>query len=112
MTQTAAVNTSVPSSAPAEATKSWFLVGCLGEATGLSHISIGKVPFAIGRAANNDLTLRSRNVSKFHAQILVAVDAVLLAAAASQSGSGEAAHHENLRAPSRRHSGSRIALST
>jgi EAL domain-containing protein (putative c-di-GMP-specific phosphodiesterase class I) len=64
----------------------WFLVGCLGQTDGLTQITIGKVPFTIGRASSNDFSLPSRNVSKFHADIIVAVDAVLVRDLGSTNG--------------------------
>jgi EAL domain-containing protein (putative c-di-GMP-specific phosphodiesterase class I) len=90
MTKTAIVssNSVVAAAATAvvEGTKGWFLIGCLGDTDGLSRISIGKVPFSVGRVAGNDFCLPSRNVSKVHADIIVAVDAVLVRDLGSTNG--------------------------
>ncbi len=86
MTENAVANRATPAPAAADAARTWSLVGCLGHAAGLSNITIGKVPFTVGRAANNDLALRSKSVSKSHAQIIAAVDAVLIQDLGSTNG--------------------------
>ena len=85
MTTTAA-DLSADNESVAGTSLGWFLVGCLGQTDGLTQITIGKVPFTVGRASSNDFSLPSRNVSKFHADIIVAVDAVLVRDLGSTNG--------------------------
>lgn len=77
-------NTSVP--LKPETRPVWFLFGCLEDTSGLTRISIGKVPFAVGRASSSDFRLSSRNVSSYHAQILAAGEAVLVRDLGSTNG--------------------------
>jgi EAL domain-containing protein (putative c-di-GMP-specific phosphodiesterase class I) len=85
MTTTAA-DLSADNESEAGTSLGWFLVGCLGQTDGLTQTTIGKVPFTVGRASSNDFSLPSRNVSKFHADIIVAVDAVLVRDLGSTNG--------------------------
>src|SRR5262245_41286713 len=70
----------------ADTAPGWFLVGYVGDKEGLSQVPIGKVPFAIGRHTSNDLQIPSRSISKSHAQIIVAVDAVIVQDLGSTNG--------------------------
>lgn len=56
----------------------WFLVGSLSTDDGLRQILISKVPFTVGRLTTNDLCLTSSRVSKAHADLIVAMDTVLV----------------------------------
>lgn len=69
-----------------DAEQGWSLVGCLGGSTGLTQVCIGKVPFKIGRATSNDFRLASSSVSKQHAQIIVALEAVIVRDLGSTNG--------------------------
>jgi EAL domain-containing protein (putative c-di-GMP-specific phosphodiesterase class I) len=69
-----------------EIDQGWFLVGCVGESSGLTQVRIGKVSFTIGRAASNDFRLPSQNVSKQHAQLIVTSEAVLIRDLGSTNG--------------------------
>ena len=86
MSEHAVANRAAPAPAASDAARTWSLVGCLGDEAGMTSVSIGKIPFTVGRAVNNDLMLRSRSVSKFHAQIIAAVDAVLVQDLGSTNG--------------------------
>src|SRR5580704_8922142 len=86
MITTTDVNLSTERGTTADSAQGWFLVGCLGATDRVSQIHIGKVPFTIGRAASNDFCLPANNVSKFHADIIVAVDAVLVRDLDSKNG--------------------------
>jgi len=83
-TTTIALNTESDSQAPAA--KGWYLHGCLSPSEGLTRIRIGKVPFRLGRGSRNDCCLPSLNVSKNHARIIVAVDAVIVCDLGSTNG--------------------------
>jgi EAL domain-containing protein (putative c-di-GMP-specific phosphodiesterase class I) len=64
----------------------WFLAGHLGDQSGLTQIPIGKIPFTIGRSTGADFCLNSKSVSKAHAEIIAAVDAVLVRDLGSTNG--------------------------
>ena len=84
MTTLATTNTSTAATTPVA--RGWFLLGCLDDSSGLTQINIGKVPFSVGRDVSNDFCVPSRNVSKFHADVIVAVDAVLIRDLGSTNG--------------------------
>ena len=56
MTTTAA-DLSADNESEAGTSLGWFLVGCLGQTDGLTQVTIGKVPFTVGRASSNDFTV-------------------------------------------------------
>ncbi len=64
----------------------WFLEGCLDDQSIATCFRIGKSPYTIGRAAQADFCLPSRNVSKIHAEIILAGDHVLVRDLASTNG--------------------------
>ena len=90
VTKTAVLGSNSTAAASARATidrtSGWFLIGCLGETDRPSKTFIRKVPFSIGRAAGSDFCLPSLSVSKIHADIIVAVDAVLVRDLGSTNG--------------------------
>lgn len=64
----------------------WFLEGCLDEQSIATCFRIGKSPYTIGRAAHADFCVPSRNVSKIHAEIILAGDHVLVRDLGSTNG--------------------------
>jgi EAL domain-containing protein (putative c-di-GMP-specific phosphodiesterase class I) len=86
MMTTASIGSDAIAEAKVAPSQSWSLVGNLRNNEGLAHVSIGKVPFTIGRLPTNDFCLPSNNVSKVHADIIVAVDAVLVRDFGSTNG--------------------------
>lgn len=67
-------------------TRCWFLVASLPNRGDPEKIPIGRVPFTVGRLPANDLCLLSSSVSKAHADIIIAVDAVLVRDLGSTNG--------------------------
>ncbi len=86
MTTASNFGSDVIEAATADTAQSWFLIGSLRNTEGLTEVLIGKVPFTVGRLASNDFCLPSNNVSKAHADIIVAVDAVLVRDHGSTNG--------------------------
>lgn len=84
MAATVSLNFSADSAS--DVTQGWSLVGCLSESESLTRFNIGKFPFVIGRAPSNDLCIPSPAVSKVHAQIIAAGDAVLIRDLSSTNG--------------------------
>lgn len=64
----------------------WHLEGSLDDNSGLAIVRITRSPFMIGRAADVDCALPSPNVSKRHAEILIAGDAVFVRDNGSTNG--------------------------
>lgn len=61
-----------------ESNAGWCLTGCLGHDVAATTVSLARFPFVIGREANCDATVASRNVSKRHAEFLSTIGAVLV----------------------------------
>ncbi len=81
------VSSTLPLEVPWESqTQGWQLVGCLPGCSTPSRVSLTKFPFTIGRDANSNLELKSRNVSKRHAEILASAGAVILRDVGSTNG--------------------------
>lgn len=59
-----------PAAAAPKARDGWYLVGCLPQSRGLSHIKVDSPTFVIGRHTELDLPLASQCVSARHAEIL------------------------------------------
>jgi len=70
----------------ATSTQQWFLEGTLSAASGLTRIVVGKERFVIGRAASTDLCLPSTNVSKVHAELVIAGQIAVLQDCGSTNG--------------------------
>jgi pSer/pThr/pTyr-binding forkhead associated (FHA) protein len=64
----------------------WFLEGCLDEQSIATCFRVGKSPYTVGRAAHTDFCLPSRNVSKVHAELILAGDHVLVRDLGSTNG--------------------------
>lgn len=60
----------VSTSVAPKARDGWYLVGCLPQSRGLSHIKVDSPTFVIGRHAELDLPIASQCVSARHAEIL------------------------------------------
>lgn len=64
----------------------WHLEGSLDGNSGLNLVRLTRCPFVVGRSVDSDCVLASRNVSKKHAEILVAGDAVFVRDLGSTNG--------------------------
>jgi EAL domain-containing protein (putative c-di-GMP-specific phosphodiesterase class I) len=64
----------------------WVLAGCVGEQAAVSQVPIARMPFAIGRDPACDLCLGSRMVSKRHAELIAATQAVIVRDLGSTNG--------------------------
>ena len=78
----------IPSEAPIaqKLAGHWFLEGCLNDQAIATCFRIGKSPYTVGRAAQSDFCLPSRNVSKAHAELILAGDHVLVRDLGSTNG--------------------------
>ncbi len=64
----------------------WFLEGSIDGDSGLTRIRIKFSPFVVGRAVETDCVIPSQNVSKRHAEILIAGDGVFVKDCGSTNG--------------------------
>jgi EAL domain-containing protein (putative c-di-GMP-specific phosphodiesterase class I) len=83
---TAAVESRSEVTVAQKLTGHWFLEGCLDEQSIATCFRIGKSPYTVGRAAHTDFCLPSRNVSKVHAELILAGDHVLVRDLGSTNG--------------------------
>jgi EAL domain-containing protein (putative c-di-GMP-specific phosphodiesterase class I) len=78
-----------PSNQPEEAAGSsfhWHLEGSLDGNSGLTLVRLMRSPFVVGRAIDCDCVIPSQNVSKRHAEIIIAGDAVFVRDCGSTNG--------------------------
>lgn len=73
------------SSATEQAPAQWYLSGCIASAE-LTDFPVNTFPFVIGRQSGAGLTIPSRSISKRHAELLLAGDAVLVRDLGSTNG--------------------------
>ena len=64
----------------------WFLEGTVSPGGRLTHTSIAKEQFIIGRGTTADLRLASRSVSKVHSELTIAGDVVVVQDCGSTNG--------------------------
>ncbi len=85
---TPAVNLPLESPSLEESTSllHWYLEGSIDGDSGLTRIRIKFSPFVVGRAVETDCVIPSHNVSKRHAEIIIAGDAVFVRDADSTNG--------------------------
>lgn len=69
-----------------DSTVQWYLSGCVAADTQLVDVPIDEFPFTIGRQSGCSLTIRSRSISKRHAELLVAGDGIFLRDPGSTNG--------------------------